>query len=128
MSEQIRATVLDPTTNLALHPVSAATMTHFGIVPLADLRNPFDRFILATAMQLNVPLVTADHAINDPAPSTSSGDDDARTTAAPPLLRRYARARPVRPFCGGKHRSPTCVDNVGGGLLGDRRTDVHRVR
>lgn len=40
-------------------------MTHFGTVPLADLRDPFDRFILATAMQLGAPLVTADHAITD---------------------------------------------------------------
>lgn len=38
-------------------------MTHFGTVPLAALRHPFDRFILATAVQLNVPLVTADRAI-----------------------------------------------------------------
>lgn len=63
--EQIQATILDPTTNLVLHPISATTMTHFGAVPLADLRDPFDRFILATAMQLDVPLVTADHAITD---------------------------------------------------------------
>jgi len=38
--EQIQATVLDPT-----------------------LRDPFDRFILATALQLTVPLITADRAI-----------------------------------------------------------------
>ncbi|MCA1670961.1 MAG: PIN domain-containing protein [Actinobacteria bacterium] len=61
--EQIQATVLDPTTNLLLQPVSAATMTHFGVVPLEDLRDPFDRFILATALQLKAPLVTADRAI-----------------------------------------------------------------
>ena len=61
--EQIQATVLDPTTNLLLQPVSAATMTHFGAVPLEDLRDPFDRFILATALQLKAPLVTADRAI-----------------------------------------------------------------
>jgi PIN domain nuclease of toxin-antitoxin system len=65
VSEQIQATILDPTTNLALHPISAATMVHFGTVPLADLRDPFDRFILATALQLRVPLITADHAITD---------------------------------------------------------------
>ena len=40
MYEQIQATVLDPT-----------------------LRDPFDRFILATALQLKAPLVTADRAI-----------------------------------------------------------------
>jgi PIN domain nuclease of toxin-antitoxin system len=32
-------------------------------VPLADLADPFDRFILATAAQLELPLVTADRAI-----------------------------------------------------------------
>ncbi|MGH3767446.1 MAG: type II toxin-antitoxin system VapC family toxin [Pseudonocardiaceae bacterium] len=61
--EQIQATVLDPTTNLLLQPVSAATMAHFGAVPLEKLHDPFDRFILATALQLKVPLVTADGAI-----------------------------------------------------------------
>lgn len=38
-------------------------MMHFGSVPLNDLRDPFDRFILATAVQLRIPLVTADRAI-----------------------------------------------------------------
>jgi len=61
--EQVQATVLDPTTNLLLQPVSAATMAHFGAVPLEELRDPFDRFILATALQLKAPLVTADRAI-----------------------------------------------------------------
>lgn len=61
--EQIRSTVLDPTTNLLLQPISAATMAHFGAVPLEALRDPFDRFILATALQLTAPLVTADRAI-----------------------------------------------------------------
>ncbi|MDQ2881850.1 MAG: hypothetical protein M3Y48_11665 [Actinomycetota bacterium] len=37
--EQIQATVLDPTTNLLLQPVSAATMAHFGAVPLEELRD-----------------------------------------------------------------------------------------
>lgn len=62
--EHIRATVLDPSTNLVVKPVSAATMTHFDTVPLDDLRDPFDRFILATAAQLDVPLVTADRSIS----------------------------------------------------------------
>ncbi len=55
--------MLDPTTNLLLQPITAATMDHFDTVPLADLRDPFDRFILATAIQLRAPLVTADRAI-----------------------------------------------------------------
>jgi len=62
--EHIRATVLDPATNLVVQPVSAATMMHFDAVPLDDLRDPFDRFILATAAQLGVPLVTADRSIS----------------------------------------------------------------
>jgi PIN domain nuclease of toxin-antitoxin system len=62
--EHIRATVLDPSTNLVVQPVSAATMMHFDAVPLEDLRDPFDRFILATAAQLGVPLVTADRSIS----------------------------------------------------------------
>jgi PIN domain nuclease of toxin-antitoxin system len=61
--ELVRDTVLDPSTNLVVHPISVATMTHFGAVPLDGLRDPFDRFILATAVQLGVPLVTADRAI-----------------------------------------------------------------
>ncbi len=32
-------------------------------MPLEALRDPFDRFILATALQLTAPLVTADRAI-----------------------------------------------------------------
>jgi PIN domain nuclease of toxin-antitoxin system len=51
-------------TNLVVQPVSAATMRHFDAVPLHDLRDPFDRFILATAVQLGVPLVTADRSIS----------------------------------------------------------------
>jgi PIN domain nuclease of toxin-antitoxin system len=61
--EHIRDTVLDPSTSLVAHPISVATMMHFDRVPLNDLRDPFDRFILATAAQLRVPLVTADRAI-----------------------------------------------------------------
>ena len=38
-------------------------MTHFGAVPLEELRDPFDRFILATALQLKAPLVTVGRAI-----------------------------------------------------------------
>jgi PIN domain nuclease of toxin-antitoxin system len=38
-------------------------MKHFDRVPLVDLADPFDRFILATAVQLELPLVTADRAI-----------------------------------------------------------------
>lgn len=39
-------------------------MMFFDDVPLNDLRDPFDRFILVTAVQLRLPLVTADRAIS----------------------------------------------------------------
>lgn len=63
--EHIQDTVLDPATNLVLQPISVATMRYFDVVPLNDLRDPFDRFILATAIQLGVPLVTTDRAISN---------------------------------------------------------------
>ena len=63
--EHIQDTVLDPATNLVLQPISVATMRYFDVVPLDDLRDPFDRFILATAIQLSVPLVTFDRAISN---------------------------------------------------------------
>lgn len=46
-------------------PILAATMEHFDRVPLAELADPFDRFILATAAQLRLPLVTADRAMSN---------------------------------------------------------------
>jgi PIN domain nuclease of toxin-antitoxin system len=61
--ELLRRTVLDPSTNLEVVPIVVDTMKHFDRVPLADLADPFDRFILATAAQLELPLVTADRAI-----------------------------------------------------------------
>ena len=62
--EIVWETTLDPSTNLVFHPISTDTMMHFDAVPLNDLREPFDRFIVATAAQLDVPLVTADRAIS----------------------------------------------------------------
>jgi len=62
--EIVRETILDPSTNLVFHPISTDTMMHFDAVPLNDLREPFDRFIVATAAQLDAPLVTADRAIS----------------------------------------------------------------
>ena|GEM_PF-268488 len=59
---------------LLLQPISVATMVHFGAVPLEALRDPFDRFILAAALQLTAPLVTADRAIVPPAQPRSSGE------------------------------------------------------
>ena len=55
--------MLDPSTNLEVVPIVVDTMKHFARVPLADLADPFDRFILATAAQLKLPLVMANRAI-----------------------------------------------------------------
>ncbi|MGH3827690.1 MAG: type II toxin-antitoxin system VapC family toxin [Pseudonocardiaceae bacterium] len=62
--ESLRRTVLDPTTNFDVVPITADMMEYFDGVPLAELADPFDRFILATAAQLCLPLVTADRAIS----------------------------------------------------------------
>ena len=43
--------------------VETATMAHLTGFPLAVLRNPWDRMIVATAQNLGVPLVTEDRAI-----------------------------------------------------------------
>lgn len=61
--ESLRRTVLDPATNFEVVPVTA-TMEHFTRVPLVELADPFDRFILATAVQLGLPLVTVDRAMS----------------------------------------------------------------
>lgn len=61
--ESLRRTLLDPETNFNVAPVLAETMEHFDRVSLVDLGDPFDRFILATAAQLRLPLVTADRSI-----------------------------------------------------------------
>lgn len=63
--ESLRRTVFDPVNNFDVAPISAATMEHFDRVPLVDLADPFDRFILSTAAQLRLPLVTADRAISN---------------------------------------------------------------
>ena len=63
--ESLRRTVLDPVNNFHIAAISAQTMRHFDQVPLAELADPFDRFILATAAQPRLPLVTADRAMSN---------------------------------------------------------------
>lgn len=63
--EQLRQVVLDPQTAFHLEPIWPATMEHFDRVPKDALPDPFDRFILATAAQLRLPLVTKDRAITE---------------------------------------------------------------
>jgi hypothetical protein len=43
--ESLRRTVLDPATNFEVAAIMAETMEYFGRVPLAELADPFDRFI-----------------------------------------------------------------------------------
>jgi PIN domain nuclease of toxin-antitoxin system len=59
--------VLDPSTRFEVVPIEAAMMTEFERVPLEDLGDPYDRFILATAAHMRLSLVAKDRAI------TSSG-------------------------------------------------------
>src|SRR3712207_969253 len=61
--EPLRHTVLDSATKFEVSAITAETMEHFDRVPLAQLADPFDRFILSTAAQLRLPLVTADRAM-----------------------------------------------------------------
>jgi PIN domain nuclease of toxin-antitoxin system len=62
--EALRRTLLDQETNFDVVPVLSETMEHFDRVPLKKLGDPFDRFILATAAQLQLPLVTVDRAMS----------------------------------------------------------------
>jgi PIN domain nuclease of toxin-antitoxin system len=59
----VRQTVLDPRTRFEVVPIEPEMMTEFERVPLEDLGDPFDRFILATAAHMGLPLVTKDRAI-----------------------------------------------------------------
>jgi PIN domain nuclease of toxin-antitoxin system len=61
--DSLRRTVLDAAHNFEIAPISAGTMEHFDRAPLRALRDPFDRFIAATAAHLRLPLVTRDQAI-----------------------------------------------------------------
>jgi PIN domain nuclease of toxin-antitoxin system len=62
--ESLRRTLLDPETNLHSEPILTETMEHYDRVPLSVVKDPFDRFILATAAQLRLSLVTADRAVS----------------------------------------------------------------
>jgi PIN domain nuclease of toxin-antitoxin system len=61
--ELLQRTVLDAANNFEVAPISAATMSHFQRPPLRELPDPFDRFIVATAAQLRLPLITRDGKI-----------------------------------------------------------------
>jgi PIN domain nuclease of toxin-antitoxin system len=54
---------LDTTPNVELHPVDRADADAFTTIDRAALADPWDRFIVATAVLLGVPLVTPDARI-----------------------------------------------------------------
>src|SRR5215218_249487 len=53
----------DPTSPLEGEPITMTITAAFEQIPLTMLRDPWDRLITATAMTLEVPLVTADAKI-----------------------------------------------------------------
>lgn len=61
--DSLRATVLDPQNQFQLAPLDATTMDHLRSFPLEALPDPWDRLIVSTAAQLQLPLVTKDRAI-----------------------------------------------------------------
>jgi hypothetical protein len=64
--EQLRGIVAlldDPTSPLEGEPITMTITAAFEQIPLTMLRDPWDRLITATAMTLEVPLVTADAKI-----------------------------------------------------------------
>lgn len=62
--EALRSTVLDPNNEgMEVASIDAAAMGHLASFPLSLLPDPWDRMIVATAMQLSLPLVTKDRAI-----------------------------------------------------------------
>jgi PIN domain nuclease of toxin-antitoxin system len=48
-----------------LHPIDVAIADAYTTISRETLRDPWDRFIVATALALQVPLVTRDGAIHD---------------------------------------------------------------
>ena len=63
LASRLWAVVHDPDFNIHHVAVSDEVAEHFGDAALAALRDPWDRLIVATALVLDVPLVSADRAI-----------------------------------------------------------------
>jgi PIN domain nuclease of toxin-antitoxin system len=53
----------DPSWNISSAPITGPVVAFFDSAELAALRDPWDRLITATAMELAAPLVTKDRAI-----------------------------------------------------------------
>lgn len=62
----VRAT-LETSDGVDLHVIDAAVADAYTAIPRSVLRDPWDRFIVATARALEVPLVTRDAAIQQAA-------------------------------------------------------------
>ena len=61
----VHALLTDPESALDPVPVTVEVAAAYETIPLQILRDPWDRFIVATANVLNAPLVTADSKIAD---------------------------------------------------------------
>ena len=53
----------DPSWNISSAAITGPVVAHFDSARLAALRDPWDRLITATAIDLGIPLVTKDRAI-----------------------------------------------------------------
>jgi PIN domain nuclease of toxin-antitoxin system len=56
---------LDASPNVDLHAIDVAVADAFTLIPRTVLTDPWDRFIVATAKALALPLVTRDGAIRE---------------------------------------------------------------
>jgi hypothetical protein len=87
--EQLRGIValLDgPTSPLEGEPITMPITAAFEQIPLTMLRDPWDRLITATAMTLEVPLVTADAKIR----RSGLGRDNVVATSGLPRSYRWS--------------------------------------
>lgn len=55
--------VLNPVGDFTVAPIDVSIVNFYETIPLDVLRDPWDRFITATAMALDLPLVSRDEAI-----------------------------------------------------------------
>ncbi len=60
---RVWAVTEDPSSNISSIAITGPVVAHFDSAELASLRDPWDRLITATAIDLEVPLVTKDGTI-----------------------------------------------------------------
>ena len=63
--DQVLGLLRDPETSLEAEPITLDVTAAFRQIPRDALGDPWDRFITATAMALDLPLVTRDQRITD---------------------------------------------------------------